>query len=328
MPAFTSEELEVRRSRVGASEVAAIVGLDPYRTPLDIWLDKLGMKEPRPESQAAQLGLAFEPVLVNLYLGSLVLAPGTEVHQHGDGRTSIVRPNTNHACTPDRLFEAQGSEPWGLELKMRNWRDAHRWGETGTADVPEEVAIQCQWSMYVTDRPRWDVTALIGGNDLRVYTLTRDPALIDALRHGVEVFWTKHVVPRVEPPMDGSEAANAYLKRFPHRDHEMLTVSDAALDEAAEKLTAAKAHLKVAEKVQAEAEQAMKLAIGEHEGLVSPAGWRATWKATKSSMKVDWEEVAQALAPVVGQEKFASVVEAFTEEKPGHRRFLFTSNKE
>ena len=44
-PAHVSPErrawLEARRSGVGASEIAAILGLDPFRGPLDTWLSKV-----------------------------------------------------------------------------------------------------------------------------------------------------------------------------------------------------------------------------------------------------------------------------------------------
>ena len=53
---LTPEQLERRRSSIGASDVAAILGLDPYRTGLDIWLQKRGLAEVQDQTEASLMG--------------------------------------------------------------------------------------------------------------------------------------------------------------------------------------------------------------------------------------------------------------------------------
>lgn len=39
---ITQKQREFRRSHIGSSDIAAILGKDPYKTAYDVWLDKTG----------------------------------------------------------------------------------------------------------------------------------------------------------------------------------------------------------------------------------------------------------------------------------------------
>lgn len=57
--------LEERRKGIGGSDVAAVLGLNPYRTPLDLWEDKTGKAEELPQSESAYWGTALEDVVAH-----------------------------------------------------------------------------------------------------------------------------------------------------------------------------------------------------------------------------------------------------------------------
>ena len=63
----TSREtwLAERRKRLGATDVSAILGLNPYKTAYEVWLDKRNMLEPWNGNAATSLGLMLEPAILD-----------------------------------------------------------------------------------------------------------------------------------------------------------------------------------------------------------------------------------------------------------------------
>ncbi|MDP3766551.1 MAG: YqaJ viral recombinase family protein, partial [Dehalococcoidia bacterium] len=56
--------LAARRAGIGGTDAAAILGLSPFRTPLDVYLDKTGAaQDERTETQPMRWGKALEPVI-------------------------------------------------------------------------------------------------------------------------------------------------------------------------------------------------------------------------------------------------------------------------
>ena len=52
--------LEGRRTGIGGSDVAAVLGLNPWKTPLDVWNDKLGLSEDKGMTEPAYWGTVLE----------------------------------------------------------------------------------------------------------------------------------------------------------------------------------------------------------------------------------------------------------------------------
>jgi len=322
MSGFTLDQLEARRQTLGASEIPAVIGISPYKGAFEVWLEKRGLTELRSDTTPWQAwGLKMEPVLAEAYTDYLLQTHGAVVVLHGDGRTSLQIAGRPWACTPDRLVDNHATqEQWGVDFKQSRYGEGY--GLTGSEDVPAHVYTQCQWSMLVADRPRWDVAALIGGSDFRVYHLMRNGSHLLDLLSAATVFW-KHVTDGTEPPLDGSSAARQYLQqRFPE---EALGAPLAVMDDAAtlalfQELRLVRGEGKRAEERQATLENQIKRLIGDYPGIVTPLG-KATWKKAKDSERTDWPVVAQVAGAT------PSLIARYTETKPGTRRFLFTPTK-
>jgi predicted phage-related endonuclease len=133
---LTPEQIEIRRSGIGASEIAAVLGLHHRLTPLDIWMQKRGMAEPQLDTRLLKMGRIMEGVIVGLYEEEvarpqeklLISKVGTKVH-----------PNEQWMlCTPNAVVTTRNADrwQWGLECKNRDayWRDQD--GESGTEILP------------------------------------------------------------------------------------------------------------------------------------------------------------------------------------------------
>lgn len=307
---LTADQLARRKQGIGASEVGAILGLSKYRTALDVYMDKLGLTEPSEDSEAAEWGHRLEPVIADKYAlaypGTVLVASDTVGHQEHPWALA----------TPDRLVYQNGDK-WLLEIKTREAHTAGEFGEPGTDEVPHEVAVQCQWQMFVTGLGRCDVALLVNGRRFTVYHLTSDAEIQQTLFATVERFWRDHVLAQ-EPPSVVAQDNPTLAKLFPKQTGTML---DGTLDDLAlvKDIADLKSEAKALDLNINEREAQVKLRIGLAEGLTFPNGSKATWKANKDSEVTDWKAIAaEYLRQMDGTEQSATLA-AHTTTKPGAR---------
>ena len=267
-----AEQLASRHLFLGASEIAAVAGLSPWKTAHDVWLEKMQLADEW-SSHATRIGNLVEPILLQMYCEDT----GAEVAHFG----SIVHPRHPWmSATPD--FAVADSRRLG-EIKMVGWRSAHHW--TQQADgVPDYYRPQAEWQMDVCGADEVDVVALIGGTDFRIYTVKRDPELAGMLVAIGEKFWRDHVIARVPPPVDGSDSARKMLDKLFPRHMTNLRPPTPDVEGLVSKLVDARAELVAAEERRAKLENQICQAIGDGEGFATKE-WKTTWKADKNGKK-------------------------------------------
>ncbi|HEX6643309.1 MAG TPA: YqaJ viral recombinase family protein [Gemmatimonadales bacterium] len=274
LSSFTPAELAERRTGIGASEVPAICGLDRFRTPLDVFLEKTGQLPAFEGNDDTVWGTLIEPVIVMFY-----------VRQFPD-RTVTPSPTLRHAsidwayATPDRMV-ADGTARWPLECKNRSFFTSHEFGEAGTDEIPDAVAAQGYWQMFVTETDRCDVAAVLGGKPPRFFRLYRDEAVMRNIVELVTAFWEEHVRLGIAPAV-GARDGDTLKRLFPASTGTML---DGTADqyEMLRMLCEAKAEAKELEQQIGDLEAPLKMAIAEHDGLAFPDGSKCTWKSAKAS---------------------------------------------
>lgn len=311
---YREEWLAERRKGVTATDISAISGLNPYKTIYDVFLEKLDLVEPTPDNPAMKRGRRMEPVLAEDYAdmtGALLLEAGLMVNPD----KPLMRG------TPDRIVVDDDRVPLKvLEIKTAGIRQASRWGEPGTDEIPDEYLCQVQWYMGITGLPEADVIVSIAGETPLIYTVERNDQMIDALYQRAEKFWTENVVPKVPPVVDSSESASDMLARLYGRADLDALESDATVDSYVKQLDTQKAFLKVAEDNVRYYENKIKEVIGDHEGIKGDWGV-VTWKKTKDGETVDYKELVSSLS--LPPEAIAK----FTNRNPGYRRFLLKPAK-
>ena len=330
----------VAEPTIGGSDIAAVLGVSRWRTPLDVYCKLLGVtRATETQTEAAFWGVSLEPNIAQHY-GEL----HPEVRLVGDVR--VRHPDHPWATgTPDRIvvgveefgqlspmlatkkrgpvaeedcFRAVlASAYYGLEVKTAGARSAKFWGESGQG-VPEEYYAQCQWYLFVTGLDRWDVAVLLAGQEYREYTILSDQELHGIMLEAASRFMVDCVARRVPPVPDATDRSAEALKAlFPIATGDMIRALDA--DEVlAGELRDAETAVKEAEGVYALAENQMKARIGAASGIEGRFG-RVTWRNQKDSPKVDWEEIARSLAkgPIP-----AKLIDSHTGMRPGPRVFL------
>lgn len=311
---LTQPEPEVKRSTgIGASEVAAVLGMSPYRTPFDVWAVKTGSVSPEPENEAMLWGTILQKPILAEYerrTGHEVVVLFDEPRRHpmrdwqiASADALVLKPSKN------------------VEVKTAGVRSAHRWGADGSSDIPKEYFLQVQWQMDVYGTPEADIPVLIGGQEFRLYRVQRDDELIEMMVDLTGTFWHDHIEAGVAPPISTGDTAARYLRqKFPKHLAELRPATSHEAEKA-ESLVIARGTIAELDKLKEGYENDLKLSIGDAEGIEWDGG-RITWKAAKDSQKVNWEAVAlEAKAP-------AELVKKHTTTSPGSRRFLVTPNKE
>lgn len=325
----------VRRRGVGGSDVAAVVGLDPWRTAHDLWMEKLGLVE-REVGEAAYWGQVLEPLIAAAYAER----QGVEIYQPP---SRFVRGEPWMIGHIDYYVKDQ---PVGVDCKMTNPRQAHRWGEPGTDEVPDEVLTQTQWYLRLhPDFERWDIPVLMGGR-LLIYAVRPNRELQEMLVGLARTFWFEHVLAQVAPPVDASASARRMLERLWPRDlRELRPATPDELDLAAN-YQGALADLKEAKTRKYLLANNLREAIGDAAGFQGP-GVKVTWKTPKDRRITNWEAVARALWFEIGirfdnetladkklltlnLQTFEGLITTYTRTEPSTRRLVahFEHDKE
>jgi predicted phage-related endonuclease len=275
---LTTEQLEMRRSGVTATDVVALAGASPYGDDAaTVFAAKVGPPTTCRESPAMAAGHAIEPLALRLLADAegfaargLTITPGTDTLRHA------IFPWL--MATPDGIVvPVTGGRPVaGAEAKLVGARMMHHWGEDREV-VPDWVHIQAQVQAMVLRVSTVYVTAMLGGTEHRVYEVQHDVGLAQALVEVAEAFYTRHLVPKVPPPSSDPGRARAAIEAAWPRHRAGLVSATPAAEAVARRYLEARETEKAAKAAKELAAAELAALIGEGEG-VEGTGWRATWR--------------------------------------------------
>ena len=196
---------EARRSSLGASEVAAVLGLSPWQTPLSVYMAKMGVRNEIPEN-LAYFGRALEPVIAQW-----IEDTRPEVGDLAEGLSARSQEWPWLSVSPDRIAFDDLPPVWPkipVELKTSSAFGRDKWAE----GVPLFYQAQVQAQIAVLDAPYGWLAVLHGGNEPELYRVERDDDFIDNhLIPKTKAFWENHVLAQVPPePTTTAEAAELW----------------------------------------------------------------------------------------------------------------------
>ena len=226
------EFLARRKSGIGGSDIAAILGLSPWRTALDVWLDKTSPEvietpsAPIGTGAALWWGSRLEEVIGKAYSE----ATGRRIQRHNALIVDAAHPYmigdvdflayTSDGKTPATKKGVRTD--LGIEVKTARFA-SDEWGADGTDEIPAGYLAQVQWYMgLLPSVQRFDLVALFGGSELRIYPVERDDDLIAGIRDAGERFWRDFVAAGCPPPPATAEDVR---KLFPAPQSASATAS-------------------------------------------------------------------------------------------------------
>ena len=322
--------LEARRLGLGGSDSPAVLGLDPWRSPLDIWRSKV---QPQPatddEKFLFKLGHLLEPVIAGLYSAETareVYIPEPEIIEHLQFPEIIG--------SPDRLSPADGRV---IELKSEH-QFADKFGDPGSDQVPDHYIVQAAHYMAVANLDRCDIAVLHGGFKFAIYQLRRDLEMERSMLEQLREWWDAYVVKKVEPPLDASESWGNYLAtKYPFNRGPLVKVdenSNPDLMRHVYNVLNFSDVKKQTEKRIEEAKNVIKAFLAENDGLVGPWG-KVTWRLCKDSTAtvINFDKLLEHVAKAysIPAIEITELRERYMESvvaKKGGRRFVAKRAKE
>jgi len=306
---LTPEQQSVRAKGIGASETPSLVGADPCRKPIDIYLRKLGLTE-NAETFHTKRGTYLEPALREWASDEIGI-------KFRPCQSLVLADHPRVLATPDGIDESGKTV---LELKSPGPRTCDEWGED-ESDAPDRYVIQVCQQILVTNADHGFLAALLDG-DLRVYHIERDRELEGVLVDSIEKFWRDHIEKQIPPEVDGSGSWGEFIKaRYPRSTRTELIVADSRTEEIVSQYRKAREQAYVADVAEEILRQKLQFIIGDGAGLQGPWG-KIYWKNNKPRTVTDWEALAKSLKPA--PEKISE----FTNERPGARPFSPKFKKE
>lgn len=305
---------EERRRGIGASDVPAIAGISGFASPIDVWEQKTGRVEPNAENAMTRWGTLLEPVIADEF----AVKTGLKVRR-------IARA-VRYRDWPILFAHLDRQVVGGGILECKSSMTTRGWGESGTSEVPDHVALQVQAQLACADAEVAHVAALIGYRDFRTYLIARDrPLFEDDVLPLLKEFWTL-VETDTPPEADGSESFGSYLRRrFPtdSGDERVATPEETLI---ASDFAATKAMRIAAEIKEEELAQRLMASMGESSKLTGP-GWHVTWRQSKPRTVTDWKSIADGFLRQADDDVASALFSMHTESKPGARPFRFVVNE-
>ena len=260
--------LEYRKQGIGGSDASIVCGINRYKSPVELWMEKMNQLPLQEAGEAAYWGSQLE----SLVRAEFTKRTGIEVKT-----VSQILQSVEHSfmlANLDGVCEHPDIGTCVFEAKTASAFKANEWENT----IPDEYVLQLAHYMAVTGYQGAYIAVLIGGNTFKWKFIKRDEELISMLIDLESAFWN-HVQNGTPPPLDGSDASAKFLfERFPNSvPKSQIILPDTAADLLTQYDEACEQPEAVTEQKQ-RAENLLKEMLGENE--IGTAGNRViTWKS-------------------------------------------------
>lgn len=220
---LTKAQLEERRTGVGGSDAATILGINPYQDAYGLYLDKRGEAPPEDEDFLKE----------SRYWGSVLEAPVADRYAEETGykiqkSNQLIRSKDNDFMIANIDRKVVGEE-MRIGFEAKTAARSEGWGESGSDEIPAYIMCQCQHYLAVTNYDYWDLAVLIGNRDYRQYRIAPIDGIINQLIEAEEEFWDR-VQAGVAPEPNWQSAATTRLLKdlYPGTNGEVVQLPDVA----------------------------------------------------------------------------------------------------
>ncbi len=258
-----------RKGYIGGSDIAAVMGLSRWKTPLMLWAEKTGEVQPEDlsDKEYVELGTELEDFVAKKFERKAELkvrrAPKTYIHKEYD----FMRCHVDRLITlTDYVLSCKTCSAW----KEKEWE-----GE----EIPTEYILQLNWELGLTERSVGYIAVLIGGQKFRYKKIDFDNELFDSQIKAAVSFW--QMVKDKTPPI--AEAAdNSFMVELYPTAGEAIKEASQDVTDAVAALQLIKAEIIEAEKKKDEIEVKLKEIIGVNAGIKTPE-YTVKWLNVKGS---------------------------------------------
>ena len=268
---------ELRRSGIGASEVAGVMGYSPWQTPLSIYISKVEEVQVE-ETLPMELGKELEPFMRRKFLQWLEATEGVTGVEFEPKATYRHEKYPFILCSPDDLFHHPTKGLAGAEYKTAS---EFKSGEFSDTEIPDQYYLQVQTCMAVTGLSEWYLAYLIGNRKYDVLLIPRNEDVITEILNDCESFWSNYIMTKIPPMATGSpDDTKALQQIYSGGGNEIELLDDEKTYDLLKELSESRKHY---EKLESKVKQTLMAAMGDHDKAIF--GYKedgkpkyATWK--------------------------------------------------
>ena len=187
--------LEARRKGIGGSDASAIMGQNPWASPLTVYLDKRGIAPEKAETEAMRQGTDCEEVVAFRFTRDtgLKVKRCNKLIRHPDYPWMQANIDRQLVCKGFVGLECKTTSPFNKT-------------DFDGGSIPPNYFWQCQHYMAVTGAKEWYLAVMVFSTAFHVFRIMRDENAISQLIEAERVFWHDHVLAGEPPYPIGIEA--------------------------------------------------------------------------------------------------------------------------
>lgn len=288
-----------RTKYLGGSDVAGILGISPWKTQLDVYLDKVQprVREYDPDRERLfSRGKRMEPYVIDL----LQEETGLQIVRRGQ---RYIDPELPFVAAE---IDAEAETGENIEIKTSSPFKSREWGEEQTDEIPVYYTAQAMHGMMVTGAPVCVFGVLIGADDFRVYRIERDEETIAGIRAKEIEFWQRVMRKDAPEPTTVQDVFTLYGKN----DSGAAIAANEAIEADVLSLKNYNEDLKRLGKLATACEDRIKLYMGDAATLTMHGAPVATWKA-QNALRLDQKALAREQEQIFEQYKRLSTSRVF-----------------
>lgn len=300
--AVNNEEWHNLRSNgLGGSDIGTMLGLNQYKSPYQLWLEKTGQIEAPDISDkiAIQVGNELEDLVARIFTQQtgMTVQRDNKTHYHKD--YPFLLANIDRKIVGEKAL---------LECKTTSAFNKQQWEDD---EIPASYIMQVQHYLNVLDYDKAYIAVIIGNHDFVWKEIQRDDELIEMYTKEAIKFWNENVLKNVAPEIDGSLATKEALNLVDYEPINTLPMYKVQ-DEQIEQITVIKSQIKELNTLQTELENKIKSYMVEHdaEGLESDK-FKVTWKEY-SRTTIDSKKLKKELPEIYEQYSKTASSKRFT----------------
>jgi len=287
---------------IGGSDIAAVMGMSRWVTPLQLWSEKTGKVPAKDlsDNEAVEMGTELEETVARMFTkrtGKKVRrAPKNYTYKASSKGSSVdIDVELDFVrCQVDRLVE--GTDEL-LECKTASaWKEKEWEGE----EIPAEYILQVQWQLGITGRSIGHIAVLIGGQKFLYKEITFDRKLFNKMIDEAVVFWS--MVKDKTAPMAVGDDNPFIVKLHPENDNQLQEIQE--MNDSIALLQQVKSTIKDAMDQKSELEAKLKQVIGDNEGIIT-SDYKLTWKK-QSTTRLDTKNLKEEQPEIYNRYSYAS----------------------
>ncbi|MGW7889955.1 YqaJ viral recombinase family protein [Staphylococcus xylosus] len=280
------EWLELRKQGIGGSDAGAILGVNKWKSPIQVYFEKIGLSEQEQiDNEYIYWGHVLEDVVAKEFTertGKKVRCIN-KIFVHPDNEFMIA--NIDRAVVGESAL---------LECKTTSEFNKDKWQDD---EIPSSYLAQVQHYLAVTGYEKAYIAVLIGGNKFIWKEIEKDEELIKYIIEQEQEFWNRYILGDEVPPVDGSDAASEFLKLQHLESMDIEKILNNEIETTIEALNAIKAEEKEIKKLKQKYENEIKATLGNEERGMSK-NFKVSWKSQnkksfdKKAFEKDYPDLA------------------------------------